>query len=322
MEKLSVKKPYTILVAVIIVIALGGVSLTHLSVDLLPEFSLPYLIVITAYPGASPEKIEEQVSKPIENALGTVSGVENVSSTSSENYSIVQLEFADGTDMNVAMVRISSAINELESSLPTGVMKPNIMEISLDMLPTMYVAVEREGYDIYELTDFVNNDVVPYLSRQEGVASISTIGLVEKSIQVELNQEKIDELNDRILKEIDASLSEAQETIDEAAEALDKAQSDLEDAQSNFGSMVSSAIFSQIDDQSAVVAENLKSGINTLSVSLNQLSDILDEMEKSQDKTLDEAKYGLARRHMVSFNDFPLLIDDAMWMCGCHLSRV
>ena len=158
------------------------------------------------------------------------------------------------------------------------------------MLPTMYVAVEREGYDIYELTDFVNNDVVPYLSRQEGVASISTIGLVEKSIQVELNQEKIDELNDRILKEIDASLSEAQETIDEAAEALDKAQSDLEDAQSNFGSMVSSAIFSQIDDQSAVVAENLKSGINTLSVSLNQLSDILDEMEKSQDKTLDEAK--------------------------------
>ena len=290
MEKLSVKKPYTILVAVIIVIALGGVSLTHLSVDLLPEFSLPYLIVVTAYPGASPEKIEEQVSKPIENALGTVSGVENVSSTSSENYSIVQLEFADGTDMNVAMVRISSAINELESSLPTGVMKPNIMEISLDMLPTMYVAVEREGYDIYELTDFVNNDVVPYLSRQEGVASISTIGLVEKSIQVELNQEKIDELNDRILKEIDASLSEAQETIDEAAEALDKAQSDLEDAQSNFGSMVSSTIFSQIDDQSAVVAENLKSGINTLSVSLNQLSDILDEVEKSQDKTLDEAK--------------------------------
>ena len=130
MEKLSVKKPYTILVAVIIVIALGGVSLTHLSVDLLPEFSLPYLIVVTAYPGASPEKIEEQVSKPIENALGTVSGVENVSSTSSENYSIVQLEFADGTDMNVAMVRISSAINELESSLPTGVMKPNIMDMT------------------------------------------------------------------------------------------------------------------------------------------------------------------------------------------------
>ena len=89
MEKLSVKKPFTILVAVIAVIALGAVSLTRLPLDLLPEISLPYLIVITAYPGASPEKIEEQVTKPIENSLGTISGVENVSSTSSDSYSIV-----------------------------------------------------------------------------------------------------------------------------------------------------------------------------------------------------------------------------------------
>ena len=161
MEKLSVKKPFTILVAVIAIIALGAVSLTRLPLDLLPEISLPYLIVITAYPGASPEKIEEQVTKPIENSLGTISGVENISSTSSDSYSIVQLEFADGTDMNVAMVRVSSAINELESTMPTGVMTPNIMEISMDMLATMYVAVEREDYDIYELTDFVNDDVIP-----------------------------------------------------------------------------------------------------------------------------------------------------------------
>ena len=209
MERFSVKKPFTILVAVIVIIALGAVSLTHLSLDLLPEFSLPYLIVVTAYPGASPEKVEEQVTKPLENALGTISGVENVTSTSSENYSIVQLEFVDDVDMNVEMVRISSAINELESTLPSGVMTPNIMEISLDMLATMYIAVEREGYDIYELTDFVNNDVIPYLSRQDGVASITTIGLVEKSIQVELNQDKIDALNDRILRETNASLADA-----------------------------------------------------------------------------------------------------------------
>ena len=115
--------------------------------------------------------------------------------------------------MNVAMVRVSSAINELESSLPTGVMTPNIMEISLDMLATMYRSSRARGYDIYELTDFVNNDVVPYLSRQEGVASITTIGLVEKSIQVELNQDKIDALNDRILRETNSSLADAQEVL-------------------------------------------------------------------------------------------------------------
>ena len=287
MERFSVKKPFTILVAVIVIIALGAVSLTHLSVDLLPEFSLPYLIVITAYPGASPEKIEDQVTKPIENALGTVSGVENVTSTSSENYSIVQLEFADDTDMNVAMVRITSAINELESSLPAGVMKPNIMEISLDMLATMYVAVEREGYDIYELTDFVDNDVVPYLSRQDGVASITTIGMVEQSIQVELNQDKIDALNDRILREIDSSLAEAQDTLDEASEALDEAQDQLEYAQSQFGSMMSSAVFSQINDQSDEIADELRNGIADLTERLDALEDGLDTLEQNQNTSLN-----------------------------------
>ncbi|MBR4494534.1 MAG: efflux RND transporter permease subunit, partial [Clostridiales bacterium] len=271
MEKLSVKKPFTILVAVIAVIALGAVSLTRLPLDLLPEISLPYLIVITAYPGASPEKIEEQVTKPIENSLGTISGVENVSSTSSDSYSIVQLEFADGTDMNVAMVRVSSAINELESTMPTGVMTPNIMEISMDMLATMYVAVEREDYDIYELTDFVNDDVIPYISRQDGVASITTIGLVERSIQVELNQEKIDALNDRILREVDSSLAEAQDGLDEANEALAEAQDQLDTAQANFGNMMSSAIFSQIDGQSEEIADGLRSGIATLETRLDEL---------------------------------------------------
>ncbi|MBR1798126.1 MAG: efflux RND transporter permease subunit [Clostridiales bacterium] len=290
MEKFSVKKPFTILVAVIAIIALGAVSLTHLSLDLLPEISLPYLIVITAYPGASPEKVEEQVTRPMENALGTISGVENVSSTSSENYSIVQLEFTDGIDMNVAMVRVSSAINELESTLPNGVMTPNIMEISLDMLATMYIAVEREDYDIYELTDFVNNDVIPYLSRQEGVASITTIGLVEKSIQVELNQDKIDDLNDRILRETNASLADAQDMLDDAREALDEAQSQLESAQSSFGATMSSAIFSQIDGQAEDIADGLRTGIGTLEDRLGEVSQALENLEQVQNNALTGAQ--------------------------------
>ena len=290
MEKLSVKKPFTILVAVIAIIALGAVSLTRLPLDLLPEISLPYLIVITAYPGASPEKIEEQVTKPVENSLGTISGVENISSTSADSYSIVQLEFADGTDMNVAMVRVSSAINELESTLPTGVMTPNIMEISMDMLATMYVAVEREGYDIYELTDFVNDDVIPYMSRQDGVASITTIGLVERSIQVELNQEKIDALNDRILREVDSSLADAQDGLDEAHEALDEAQDQLDTAQANFGNMMSSAIFSQIDGQSEEIADGLRNGIATLEERLDALSQGIMSLQPVQNTVLDGAQ--------------------------------
>lgn len=287
MEKFSVKKPFTVLVAVIAIIALGAVSIMKLPLDLLPEFSLPYLIVITAYPGASPEKIEDQVTVPIENALGTVNGVVNVTSSSADSYSMVQLEFADDTDMNVAMVRITSALNELESSLPVGCMTPNIMEISLDMLATMYVAVEVDGYDIYELTDFVNNDVVPYISRQNGVASITTIGMVEKSIQVELNQDKIDALNERILRETNSSLADAQDQLDDAQEALTDAQNQLDTAQSNFGSMMSSAIFSQIDGQAEEIADGLRGGIDTLVERLQQVEQGMGGLQNMQNTALN-----------------------------------
>ena len=100
MEKLSVKKPFTILVAVIAVLVLGIVSVTRMTTDLLPNMSLPYLMVITTYPGASPERVESDVVRPLESALGTVNGVENVYSTAAENYGMVQLEFAEGTDMD------------------------------------------------------------------------------------------------------------------------------------------------------------------------------------------------------------------------------
>lgn len=95
MIKYSVRKPFTVLVAVIIVLVIGLVSLTGMKTDLLPDMSMPYMIVITTYPGASPEKVEESVTKPMEQALGTINGVEHVTSTSAENYSMVMLEFEE-----------------------------------------------------------------------------------------------------------------------------------------------------------------------------------------------------------------------------------
>ena len=290
MERISVKKPFTVLVAVIIIIALGGISLAKLTMDLLPEISLPYLIVITAYPGASPEKVEEQVSMPMENALGTINGVANIGSTSSENYSMVQLEFEDGTDMNAAMVKVSSAINQIESSLPEGTMTPNIMEISLDMFATMYVAVERDDYDVYELTDFVNYDVIPYISRQEGVASVTTMGLVEKTVQVVLNPDKIADLNEDILARTNESLQEAQDALDDAREQLQEAQETLEEQQSSFGSTVSGALFSQMDGRAEGVAGGIRSGVSGLSGQLGQLSEGLSGAQEAQNTALDNAR--------------------------------
>ena len=99
MEKISVKKPFTVLVAVIVVLALGIVSMTKMTTDLLPSISFPNLMIITTYPGASPERVESEVCQPLEDALGVVKNVRNVFSVAAENYGMVQLEFADGTNM-------------------------------------------------------------------------------------------------------------------------------------------------------------------------------------------------------------------------------
>ena len=118
MPKYSVKKPFTVLVAVILVVVLGFVSLTGMQTDLLPNMNLPYLLVITTYPGASPEQVESDVTQPLENSLSTLNGVKNVTSQSNENYSLVILEYQDDTDMDSAMVKASIAVNQLSGSLP------------------------------------------------------------------------------------------------------------------------------------------------------------------------------------------------------------
>ena len=120
MEKYSVKKPFTVLVAVLIVFLMGFVSVTNLRTDLLPEMSTPYLMVVTVYPGASPEKVEAEVSEVLESALGTVAGVSSITSTSAENYSIVQLGFAADTDMNSAMVKVSNTWTRTPTACPTS----------------------------------------------------------------------------------------------------------------------------------------------------------------------------------------------------------
>ena len=95
MEKFSVKKPFTVLVAVIMVIMLGLVSVQNMQTNLLPNVNTPYLMVVTVYPGASPERVESEVSDVMESALGTISGVKNVTATSAENYSLLLMEFED-----------------------------------------------------------------------------------------------------------------------------------------------------------------------------------------------------------------------------------
>lgn len=114
MSKFSVKKPLTVFVAVIAVLVLGAVAFTRMTPDLLPNMDFPYVIIMTAYPGATPEKVEMSITKPMEQAMATLENIEEVSSSSSENYSLVMLEFTEDVNMDTVTVDILQKISQLE----------------------------------------------------------------------------------------------------------------------------------------------------------------------------------------------------------------
>ena len=112
LSKFSVKKPYTVIVAVILVIVLGVISFANMTTDLLPNMDLPYVAVYTTYIGATPEQVESDVTRPMEASFATLPGIDSINSTSSENLSLVIMEFESGVDMN------SAAFRELYSLAP------------------------------------------------------------------------------------------------------------------------------------------------------------------------------------------------------------
>ena len=229
MSKFSVKKPFTVLVGVIMILVLGYVSFTKMTTDLLPEITLPYMIVISTYPGATPEKVESEIVEVLESALGTVNGVENVTSTSSENYGMVMLEFEEDTNMDSAMVKVSSAVNQLK--LPETAGTPVIYEISPDMMATLEVSVDYEGKDIYELSQFAKDQLIPYLERQDGVARVESNGIVEKTVEIRLDQKKVDQLNLKLKNKVERKMDEAQEKLDKAEKELKDAKKELKQKQ-------------------------------------------------------------------------------------------
>ena len=248
MTKYCVKRPFTVLVGIILVLVLGYVSFTKLTTDLLPSISLPYIVVVTTYPGASPERVEAEVTEPLESALGTVNGIEKVQSNSNENYSMIMLQFEDETNMDSAMVKVSTQVDQL--SFPDVVSKPLLMEITPDLLATMYAAVDYDGSDIYSLTDFTRDEVIPYLERQEGVASVDATGLVEKTLEIRLNEKKIDKINDRLRGIATDKLDEAQEELDDGKKELEDAKAKLKKGEKD--------LEKQQADTSEELAENSK----------------------------------------------------------------
>ena len=300
MEKFSVKKPFTVLVAVIMVLMLGFVSISNMQTNLLPDVSTPYLMVVTVYPGASPERVESEVSDVMQNALGTVAGVEKVTATSAENYSLLLMQFSDGTDMNSAMVKVSNKVDQTTSSLPSSCLTPSIIEYSLNMNAFMTVAVSREGSDVYDLSEFVSDTLVPYVERKGGVSSVSTNGLIEKMVQVQLSQEKINVINEKLLEVIDVQLADARKQLESAEAQIEAGRKEYDRQFKNYNKTVSDTVMQQFSGQVGEAVETVRKQAQALLDSVNQLIAVVQEPEIQQ--ALIDVRDGL-QRVMDKFNE-------------------
>lgn len=229
LSKYSVKKPLTVLVAIIIIAILGGVSYTNMTVDMLPSMNLPYAIVSTTYIGASPEEIESTVTAPIEQAMASVSNVEEVSSISQENSSMVVLKFTENAEMDACVTDMREMLDLIKNALPEDAGNPTIMKLNPNMMPIMAVSVSVEGQAIGQSSSYINDTILPELKTTEGVASVSASGLVENQISITINQSKVNKINSKlrgyvnrkansaIEQQVQAQLSQLPEGVDKAA---------------------------------------------------------------------------------------------------------
>ncbi len=227
MIKYSVKKPLTVFVSVILVLVLGVVSFLGLSTDLLPTISLPYVVVVTSYPGAAPERVETTVTQPIEQAVATISGLENITSTSSENVSTVMLEFSESINMDSVMIDLNNNLEAVSGYFDEMVQPPMVIKINPDMLPIQMLSIDVEGMDVKELTAYVENEFQPYLERINGVATVDVQGSVEDYVEIHLNQSKIDAINDDILGAVDGELLDAKYDLTSAQKEISDGLSEL-----------------------------------------------------------------------------------------------
>ena len=236
LARFSVKKPYTVVVAVVLVLILGVVSFTKMNTDLLPSMDLPYAIVMTTYQGASPETVETVVTKPIEQSMATVTSIENVSSISQENISLVILEFEETANMDSATIEMRENLDQISSYWDDSVGKSIIMKLNPDMMPVMVAAVEVEGMKDTEVTDFVTEHVEPELESIAGVASVTTTGTITEDVDVLIREDKIAAMDQRVKNALYGTFYEQEQELLDAQSELDANRSELESKKNQLGS--------------------------------------------------------------------------------------
>lgn len=271
MPKFSVKKPLTVFVAVLAILVLGVVAYLKMTPDLMPNMDFPYVILVTTDPGASPETVEADITKPLEQSMATLDRIKNVTSSSMDSVSMVVLEFEDGVNMDTVSVDIQQKINQLKGSWSDTVGDPYVLKMNPSMLPVQVAALSYDGKDITELSDFVTDTLSPKLEGITGVASVTVSGTVQHQLHVILSQKKLDDLSQRLSDAIAKQL-------DDAAGQLSSARGQVNSAKAAIRSAEESAVRDAVTQALTTIQDSLK----TMRDSRDQLQANLRELAEIQ----------------------------------------
>lgn len=298
-SKYSVKKPFTVLVGVILVIVLGVVSLSRMTTDLLPDMSFQYALIITTDMGASPQEVESDVTAPIESAMATTSNIKNVSSMSYNSYSIVTCEYEQDANMDSVVIEIQQKIEQVKASWSDGIGTPTIMQINPDMLPIMMTAVDMDGKSESEITDYVENELIPAIESTEGVASVTATGELTEQIEVTLDQNKIDALNEKIHNAVLAKFDDAREKLDSADSQIKQGQSAI----SNASDQISEGV-DTIKDQKTQLSDQ-KSQLESTLAALNEQKSQLETIQSGISSFMNDTMYTETIPSLEKAKDMP-----------------
>ena len=306
----SVKRPFTVFVAVILIILLGCISFMNMTTDLLPKMDLPYALIITSYIGASPEKVETVVTKPIEQSMSTVSNVKNISSVSSENSSMVILEFSNDVNMDSALIELNGKLDLIKAAWDDdSIGAPIVSKINPNMLPVMMSAVDVGDMDQAQIKAFVNNTILPELERISGVASVSSTGIMEEKIQIKLNKQKIEEINTKLMDSVNDTLAKTQGELNRAKnqieqgkqefskqsnEQMGKLMNGLSTIQTGISTITSAENELQVKEEGLKLTKTtLTKTIETMNQALNRLNQEKAELVKLGNALTQEQKVRL-----------------------------
>lgn len=295
LSRFSVKRPYTVVVGVVLIMILGYVSFTSMQTDLLPDMTLPYAIVYTTYPGASPEEVETTITRPVEQSMATISNIETVSSVSAENISMVILEFSQTANMDAVTIEMRESLDQIEGYWDESVGSPIIMKLNPDMMPVMVAALEAGDMSQSDLTDLVNNTILPELESIEGVASVSTSGTIEEQVQVTIREDKIRQANKKVREALDQKFEEAESELKESQAELEDGESELQSGQDQLAGGMGDA-----QGQISSGTSQMLSGQLEIDSRLTQVEEGLAQMDTAeqellaQEKQLEEGESALA----------------------------